>query len=90
MISSVESHLDRTFEEAARRLEEEMMDNEYNYLLEPTGHMVDFSRAGESGRCRCFGVEYNRTLDCNIFRMLDLDTEHEFIVDEFEIKLELI
>lgn len=82
----MEAHVDQVLSEGAADLSTEMEGQEFDYSFIPLGYMIE-RETEQSGVCRCLGVSYNKQLDCNVYHMLDLETEHEFRIDEFEIEL---
>ena len=84
---SIESHLDQVFAEGAAQVAKDMAGRVYNYRLECLGSMVKDEDHGKTGQCRVLGVHYSKGVDCNVYHLLDLATNQEFSVDQFEVNL---
>lgn len=88
MNQNVESHLDQVFSEGAASLAKDMAGNVYSYTLDSMGYTVKQEDHGKTGRCRVLGIHYSKSLDCNVYHLLDIDTDVEFHPCQFEVRLE--
>lgn len=83
----VESHLDRVFAEGAANVAKEMAGKVYSYTLDSMGYTVKKEDHGKTGKCRVLGVHYSKQLDCNVYHLLDIESEKEFNPCQFEVNL---
>lgn len=87
-MNNIEAHLDRVFEQGAADLSKSIAGKTYKYKLDGMGYTVKREDHGKTGLCRVLYVSYSRSLDCDIYHLLDLETNQEFAVCQFEVKLE--
>lgn len=52
------------------------------------GYTVSPKDTEKTGTCRILGVHYVKSLDCNVYDLVDLETKKEFHPSQFEIHLE--
>ena len=84
---NVESHLDQVFAEGAASIAKEMAGQVYEYILDSMGYTVKKENHGKKGKCRVLGAHYSKNLDCNVYHLLDIDTNEEFHPCQFEVNL---
>lgn len=85
----MESYLNQVFEDDAARISSQISGKTAVYRLEAMGYTVDAVDDGKTGICQILSVVYNRKLDCNVYRLKDVETGEEFSVTQFEVWLEL-
>lgn len=84
---NVEAHLDQVFAEGAANVAKEMAGKVYEYTLDSMGYTVQKEDHGKKGKCRVLGVHYSKNLDCDVYHLLDIDTEQELHPCQFEVNL---
>lgn len=79
----LESYLDQVFAEGAKQTENDVKDKVFKYAL----YKQDFSKIIKKGSCRILAVNYDRSLDCNLFIFEDIDTKEVKTVNQFRLEL---
>lgn len=81
----IEAHLDSVFEKGAHERAQEMSGKMYSYRLDSIGFTVPDEMNKKIGTCKVLDVRYDKTNDCNFYKILDLETNHESEISQFEI-----
>lgn len=84
---AVESHLNNTFYESAKRAEKEMQGKTYSYKLY-SGMFMD--NLVKQGKCIIDNRKYDRGIDCDILTVTDITTKETFLANQFAILLEVV
>ena len=83
---TIDQHLDNVFNDAAQRFEQSVKGTLYNYRF----YSRDIMRPEliASGRGYIMSCRYNRSLDCDIYVVLDSDTGERHVGNQFRFSLE--
>lgn len=84
------SHLDLVFEKSAKTISRQVSGSRAKYKLDSLGYTVKPEDDGKTGNCVVRGVRYDRSLDCNVYDLLDEETGKGFSACEFEVALTYI
>ena len=83
-MGNIEAHLDMVFEEAAKSIQSRHTGKVLSYRL------YDDSMCNliKEGKCTVTSCTYNRSLDCNVYDITDIDTGEKISAHQFRLELE--
>lgn len=82
-MQNVETFLDNLFTESAKEKEREQKDKIYKYVL----LSKDLFETIRKVTCKVVSRRYDRSIDCDILRCVDIDTNEAFSCNQFRIEL---
>jgi len=84
--AEIEAHLNNVFAEGAKRQAEYYKGKVWSYNIDDS-LILHSNGLKASGKCIVLDVSYSRVEDCNIYSIRDINTNEEYTVNEFIIKL---
>lgn len=85
MYQNVETRLIKLFTEAAKQKEESMKGKVYDYKLYKGDCFL--GELLKKGKCKVVSREYERSIDCDVIGIIDIDTNEKFYASQFALEL---
>lgn len=83
----LETHLNNVFTKGARDIYNRLAGKTWTYAIDDS---FDLNSKGikAKGKCIVNSVTYDSDLDCNIYSITDIDTNQNYVVNQFAIDLQ--
>ena len=83
--TDIEAHLDNVFAEGAKNIENQVKGKVYKYFIDNSFTMLD--AVNLKGICKIDSVQYDKSMDCNVYTITDLTTGQKHKADQLSIDL---